>query len=146
MKAHQILTAGLQVLEQRGRDRDQPGGERSIPAVVEAFNALTGHQLTAQQGWIFMALVKMRRSQSGAPDADHYVDGSNYFALAGEEALSEPGYRLTPVGEAALAKSFYPQTYPCSGCGDPWIRPGLCGVCADTAGRLEREHAAGRAP
>lgn len=90
MKADQILRAGLDILVERGEQRDQPGGERTIPSVVAAFNALTGHSMTEQQGWLFMALVKVRRSQTGKPDADHYVDGANYFALAGEAALSHP--------------------------------------------------------
>lgn len=90
MNAPEILRTGLEVLEQRGIERDQPDGERSMPAVVEAFRALTGHSLTEQQGWLFMALIKIKRSQSGEPDVDHYIDGANYFALAGEAALASP--------------------------------------------------------
>ncbi len=90
MKADQILRAGLDILVERGEQRDQPTGERTIPSVVAAFNALTGHTMTEQQGWLFMALVKVRRCQTGKPDPDHYVDGANYFALAGEAALSHP--------------------------------------------------------
>jgi hypothetical protein len=121
VKAHEILAQGLQVLEERGRQRDQPSGERSIPAVVAAFNAITGHQLTAQQGWIFMAMVKLRRSQSGKPDVDHYLDGSNYIALAGEEALAEPRYTLTDQGAIApsplleLAHQYARECGSCSG-------------------------------
>lgn len=88
MKADQILRAGLDILVARGEQRDQPTGERTIPSVVAAFNALTGHTMTEQQGWLFMALVKVRRCQTGKPDPDHYVDGANYFALAGEAALA----------------------------------------------------------
>ncbi len=90
MRANDILRAGLDILVERGEQRDQPGGERTIPSVVAAFNALTGHAMTEQQGWLFMALVKVRRCQTGKPDPDHYVDGANYFALAGEAALSHP--------------------------------------------------------
>lgn len=86
--ATDILQLGIATLEQRGRDRDRPSGERSMLPVVSAFEALTGHRMTEQQGWLFMALVKFKRSQSGKPDLDHYVDGANYFALAGESALA----------------------------------------------------------
>jgi hypothetical protein len=89
VKAPQILRMGLYTLEQRGIQRDQPDGERSMPAVVAAFNALTGHTLTEQQGWLLLALVKVKRSQTGKPDPDHYVDGANYIALAGEAALAD---------------------------------------------------------
>lgn len=88
MRADEILDAAAQVLLQRGLQRDQPEGERSMPAVVVAFEALTGHALTEQQGWLFMALIKIKRSQTGAADLDHYVDGANYLALAGEAALA----------------------------------------------------------
>lgn len=101
--APDILRTGLQVLDQRGIQRDQPTGERSMPAVVRAFAELTGHQLSEQQGWLFMALVKIRRSQSGRPDVDHYVDGANYIALAGEAALNEPVFVLTPAGEVCAS-------------------------------------------
>ena len=99
MKADDILRAGLDTLVQRGQQRDQPQGERSMPAVVAAFNALSGHAITEQQGWLFMALVKIKRAQTGKPDADHYVDGANYFALAGEAALAT-GKESLPVHAA----------------------------------------------
>ena len=105
--APDILRAGLQVLAQRGIERDQPDGERSMPAVVRAFAELTGHALSEQQGWLFMALVKIRRSQSGRPDADHYVDGANYLALAGEAALNEPRFTLTRAGELATDEAHH---------------------------------------
>ena len=100
MKADDILRAGLDTLVQRGQQRDQPQGERSMPAVVAAFNALSGHAITEQQGWLFMALVKIKRAQTGKPDADHYVDGANYFALAGEAALSVVNDQLTTAATA----------------------------------------------
>ena len=71
-----------------------------MPAVVAAFNALSGHAITEQQGWLFMALVKIKRAQTGKPDADHYVDGANYFALAGEAALSVVNDQLTTAATA----------------------------------------------
>lgn len=89
MKADEILRLGIETLIQRGLDRDQPDGERSMAAVVGAFGALTDIELTEQQGWLFMALVKIKRSQSGRADHDHYVDGANYIALAGEAALTQ---------------------------------------------------------
>ena len=101
MKADQILRAGLDILVERGVQRDQPGGERTIPAVIAAFNALTGHAITEQQGWLFMALVKVKRSQTGKPDADHYVDGANYFALAGEAALAHERVPVCPKCKGA---------------------------------------------
>ena len=95
MKAPTILQTAIDTLAQRGQQRDQPEGERTIPSVVSAFNAMTGHSITEQQGWLFLALVKVRRCQTGQPDPDHYVDGAAYFALAGESALSVVNDQLT---------------------------------------------------
>lgn len=88
MKADAILRAGLDTLVQRGVDRDNPAGERSMPAIVRVFAALTGIRLTERQGWLFMVCLKLVRMQSGKPDADHYLDGANYMALMGEAALA----------------------------------------------------------
>lgn len=90
MNADDILQASRALLVQRGVDRDNPEGERSISAVIAAFNALTGHALTVQQGWFFMALLKIKRAQTGLPDPDHYIDGANYMALAGESMFCIP--------------------------------------------------------
>lgn len=106
MKADDILQEGRKLLVQRGVQRDQPEGERSMPAVIAAFNALTNHQLTEQQGWLLMALVKIKRSQTGKPDSDHYVDGANYLALAGEAALAAAAeLRVGAALRAALTLS-----------------------------------------
>ena len=45
---------------------------------VGAFNALTGHKLTAEQGIIFMICVKLARECHKAK-RDNRVDGPGYF-------------------------------------------------------------------
>ena len=102
MRADEILRAGLDTLVQRGVDRDDPAGERSMPAIVRVFDALTGIRLTERQGWLFMVCLKLVRMQSGKPDADHYLDGANYMALMGEAALAT-GKDSLPVDPAATA-------------------------------------------
>lgn len=42
MNAPNILKTAQETLEQRGRDYDSEGGERSIAATVAAFNAIHG--------------------------------------------------------------------------------------------------------
>lgn len=95
MTAADILKAALGHMEDRAATYDKPEGERSMPATVAAFNALTGHQLTAEQGWLFMTVLKLCRTQQGGFRADNYEDGSAYFALMGEQAS---GDRLEPTG------------------------------------------------
>lgn len=84
--AAEILRAAAQHMEDRAATYDNDEGERSLPPTVVAFNAVTGHTLTAEQGWLFMALLKAVRSQQGDYRADSYEDGAAYFALAGEQA------------------------------------------------------------
>lgn len=55
-----------------------------MSATVEAFRAVTGVDMTEEQGWLFMAVLKAVRSQQGDYRADSYEDGAAYFALAGE--------------------------------------------------------------
>ena len=86
LNAHKILEKAAQHMKDRAATYDKPEGERSMGATVEAFKAITGHQLTEEQGWLFMALLKAVRSQQGGYRADSYEDGAAYFALAGEAA------------------------------------------------------------
>jgi len=88
--AADLLAEGQDILVQRGKQYDaQKTGERGMSKVVTAFNALEGTALTEEQGWRFMVMLKLMRASQGAPHKDNYVDGANYFALAGEAALKE---------------------------------------------------------
>ena len=89
MKAHDFLEAGLQHMKDRAKTYDNPQGERSIGKTVSAFNAITGHNLTEEQGWMFMALLKIVRSQQGEYKSDNYEDLSSYSGLMGEAAYNE---------------------------------------------------------
>lgn len=89
MKAHQILEAGLGHMKDRSATYDKPAGERSMGATVDAFRAITGHDLTEEQGWLFMGLLKMVRSQQGEFRADNYEDLAAYAGLQGEAAWAE---------------------------------------------------------
>jgi len=87
-KALQILNEAVQIMAERGKSYDKSGGqaERSMPKIVAMFNALTGHELTPEQGWKFMCCLKLARSEQGEYREDNYLDGAAYMALAGEEA------------------------------------------------------------
>src|SRR5690554_2260681 len=87
--ANEILQAAAGHMQDRAATYDKPEGERSMGATVEAFKAVTGHQLTEEQGWLFMALLKAVRSQQGGLRMDSYEDGAAYFALAGESAARD---------------------------------------------------------
>ena len=89
MNAHDILQAAAGHMRDRAATYDKPEGERSMGATVDAFRAITGHSLTEEQGWLFMGLLKMVRSQQGGFRADNYEDLAAYAGLQGEAAWAE---------------------------------------------------------
>ncbi|MES1926544.1 DUF6378 domain-containing protein [Salinisphaera sp. T31B1] len=95
--AHSILDAAGQHMRDRATTYDKPEGERSMAATVTAFNAITGHALTEEQGWAFMELLKITRSQSGDFRADNYEDAAAYAALRGEAAALERPGQVPPL-------------------------------------------------
>lgn len=110
--ATQILQHAVKEMADRAKTYDNEAGERSMDATVTAFEAVTGHSLTVEQGWLFMALLKAVRSQQGAYREDSYVDGAAYFGLAGEAACEARNGGWTPaeVEKAKLpaAPKFHP--------------------------------------
>jgi len=86
--ADEILQIAEETIAQRGVMYDSTGQqqERSMGKVVAMFNALTGHELTIEQGWKFMCLLKLARSEQGEFSIDSFFDLAAYAALAGEEA------------------------------------------------------------
>jgi hypothetical protein len=83
-----MLSSARAAIRGRAEQRDQPSGERSMARTVAAFNALTGREVTEEEGWLFMVCLKAARSRGGRFHGDDYVDGAAYFALAGEAASS----------------------------------------------------------
>ncbi len=82
--ASEVLQSAAGHIRARAVSYDARDGERSMTKTVAAFNAVTGHALTEEQGWLFMALLKAVRSQQGAFRQDNYEDGAAYFALMAE--------------------------------------------------------------
>lgn len=81
-----LLQIARDQIEDRASERDTET-ERSMCSTVNAFNALYGTNLTEEQGWMFMVFLKAARAKGGSVRVDDYVDGSAYFALAGEAAI-----------------------------------------------------------
>ena len=88
VEVHDILQIAGETITQRGvmYDSTSKQQERSMGKVVAMFNALTGHELTNEQGWKFMCLLKLARSEQGEFSLDSCIDLAAYAALAGEEA------------------------------------------------------------
>lgn len=81
--ANGFLQEAINCIGDRASERDTDS-ERSMLKTVKTFNEMFGTALTEEQGWQFMTLLKMSRSQGGNFRRDDYVDGAAYFALAGE--------------------------------------------------------------
>ena len=91
MTASDFLGAALNHMEDRASTYDNPTGERSMGRTVEAFNAITGHKLTEEHGWLLMCLLKQVRSQQGKYKSDNFEDLTAYAALMGECAAKVRG-------------------------------------------------------
>ena len=84
--ATDLLQLACDQIGDRASERDTEA-ERSMSSTVNAFNAVYGTNLTEEQGWMFMVFLKAARAKGGRVRVDDYVDGSAYFALAGEAAI-----------------------------------------------------------
>lgn len=91
--APELLTAAASHMAERAKTYDQPEGERSIAAVVAAFNSVTGRAaeqaLSESEGWLFMQLLKIVRDRAGKPHRDSIEDNVAYASLYGEARLKE---------------------------------------------------------
>lgn len=85
--AEELLEQAAKVMRERAKQYDQEGGERSLPSVVEAFNAITGHNITESDAALFMVILKLVRGRNGA-HVDSAIDGVAYMALYGEAAIN----------------------------------------------------------
>lgn len=118
MQASQILEQGKTILDRRGQEYDKPTGERSMARIVAVFNAHHDTQLTEEQGWHFMQIVKdVRFFTKDSYHHDSMVDGVNYAALRGECRANQPKQELSTVTEHPIPMPIYPSptpTYPYS--------------------------------
>ena len=87
--AASILDAAAGHMRDRAATYDKPEGERSMARAVQAFNAITGHELTTAEGWEFMAVLKQVRvfQNPDKPHRDSLEDLTAYSALLAEEML-----------------------------------------------------------
>ena len=116
MNAHEFANRAGELLEDRGKERDQPNGERSMARCVSAFNAMTGHDLSTEDGWLFMVYLKHARMRGGAFRLDDYEDAVSYEALMAEEAVQQDETDQLPLAdveylnddECLLVSDIYP--------------------------------------
>lgn len=84
-----ILSTSAGIMEERGKQYDQEGGERSMGKTVAAFNIITGRDLKESEGWLLMQILKdVRDRTTVAPHADSLVDCVAFSALKAESRLA----------------------------------------------------------
>lgn len=90
--APEFLHRAATIMEERGKQYDKPGGERSMGKTVAAFNAITGRDLSEAEGWLLLQTLKdVRQWQNPGYHADSAEDGIAYSALKAEAlARQEP--------------------------------------------------------
>lgn len=88
-----FLRDAANTLDERGKQYDSKGAERSMEKTVFIFNALTGSNLTTAQGWQFMKVLKDVRlwSNTGEVHVDSIIDNLGYTALLAEEVITLNG-------------------------------------------------------
>lgn len=84
-----LLGQARKHMEDRAATYDQPEGERSMGKTVEAFNVITGRDLSESEGWLLMQILKdVRDRQRAEPHRDSLEDGIAYSALKAEARLA----------------------------------------------------------
>lgn len=85
IQAGEFLNDAKEIMDERGKTYDNPKGERSMAATIEAFNAVTGKALTESDGWLIMLLLKqVRQNQKAGFHLDSAQDSVAYAALLAE--------------------------------------------------------------
>jgi hypothetical protein len=85
VKAPELLGRAATLMHERGKTYDKPEGERSMGRAVEAFNAITGHDLSESEGWLLMQVLKdVRLFTRSEYHADSAEDCIAYAALKAE--------------------------------------------------------------
>lgn len=109
MNATEILNKAAQHMAERSKTYDKPEGERSMGRAVEAFNAITGRDLSESEGWLLLQVLKsVRLFARPGYHADSAEDGVAYAALVAEaksvEAVSEAWPEDGSSGRRMVAK------------------------------------------
>jgi hypothetical protein len=90
MNAEGYLHRAAELMAERGKQYDQPSGERSMARTVKAFNAILGREaITESEGWLLMQILKDVRDRQGKPHADSLEDCIAYSALKAEARIQE---------------------------------------------------------
>ena len=89
LSATGLLQQSASIMEERGKQYDQEGGERSMGKAVAAFNIIAGRDLQESEGWLLLQVLKdVRDRTTVTPHEDSLVDCVSYSALKAEARLA----------------------------------------------------------
>lgn len=89
-QAPDFLRRAADIMAERGKQYDQPEGERSMGKCVAAFNIVTGRNLTEAEGWLLLQILKdVRQWQRPGFHLDSADDCIAYAALKAEAKQKE---------------------------------------------------------
>jgi Domain of unknown function (DUF6378) len=90
MNAPELLQKAADIMTERGKQYDKPEGERSMGKCVQAFNTITGQNLTEAEGWLLLQILKdVRQWQRPGYHQDSAEDCIAYAALKAEAKQTE---------------------------------------------------------
>lgn len=88
--APELLSKASSIMIERGKQYDKPEGERSMGKCVQAFNVITGRDLSEAEGWLLLQILKdVRLWQRPGYHQDSAEDCIAYAALKAEAKQSE---------------------------------------------------------
>lgn len=108
MQYADIMTEAARLYNERGR---QYGDMRTVLERTSAIASLIiGKTITSHEIALVLHAAKLARLDHDRMNPDHYTDGVNYFAYAGELILGQKPSLMDEIddGVAALAAKFAP--------------------------------------
>lgn len=88
--APELLETAQGHMMDRAKTYDKPQGERSMGKTVQAFNTITGKDLTEAEGWLLLQILKqVRLFTHPGYHADSAEDNIAYAALMAEAKAKE---------------------------------------------------------
>ena len=119
--ATDYLRRAADIMDERGKQYDKPEGERSMGKAVQAFNSITGRDLSEAEGWLLLAVLKnVRLFQRPGYHADSAEDAVAYGALLAEAKARE-------VVQPGAVPYIGPDRRACGNDLDDMVRAGLGG-------------------
>jgi len=102
--AQSVLQEAIDAISDRAPYRDA-NGKKTFELASEIFGKITGHDLDEHDACMFLASIKLARSQQGEFHVDDFVDAAAYISLAGEARAGQ----VRPTGKRPKVREYLSQ-------------------------------------